>query len=370
MAEAILIGIGIAYLTLNCWIALKWQQMEIESDHSCTDDPIQFSILIPVRNEAENIVSLIESIQAQSYPKDAYELIVIDDHSTDHTIELVKHCENIKVVHLIGQPEKNNKKRAIAQGIQRASFEYIMTTDGDCVWTKGILQALSQSIRRNKTDLICGPVAIDQNSPGLPWLKDFEMMDTAGMMLVTAAGIHSNQFFLGNGAFLCYKKSDFLKLDPYKLNMQWASGDDVFLVQKMYNNGRKIRYLKNPTALVYTSANDNFHSFFHQRLRWSKKNKQFSNSRLLLFMIIPFVTSLALFPGAFLLYLSKDLFYIFLMVGMMKILGDAIIYWSAKSFFNLEFSGTKIVLLSILHILYISIFGILGLLPMKYRWKS
>src|SRR3984957_16801591 len=85
----------------------------------------KISVLVPARNEEANIVACIDSLSRQSYPKDLYQVIVINDHSTDRTWEILKglHYTDLYLMCLDladtppGQPTVAHKKRAIEAGI-------------------------------------------------------------------------------------------------------------------------------------------------------------------------------------------------------------------------------------------------------------
>src|SRR5581483_12089306 len=93
------------------------------------------SVIIPARNEARNIGACLESVLAQKYPKELFEVIVVDDHSEDNTVEVVHEhmADNVRCISLADYlPDSNNinayKKAAIATGIAASSGSLIVTT--------------------------------------------------------------------------------------------------------------------------------------------------------------------------------------------------------------------------------------------------
>src|SRR5258706_2225617 len=87
------------------------------------------SVIIPARNEENNIGLLLTALGQQSYPKDLLEIIVIDDHSDDRTIEIVRQYSHVKLLQLKDDAINSYKKKAIETGIGAASGQLIIATD-------------------------------------------------------------------------------------------------------------------------------------------------------------------------------------------------------------------------------------------------
>ena len=133
---------------------LKLQQNEIL--------PYEFiSIIIPFRNEQENILRNLKSIEAQFYPEEKFEVIYVDDFSDDRSKEiLMKNISknNIKILSVPEDYSKNaHKKRAIRFGIENAKGEIIVTTDADCIYDEEWLQTFLVSFD-SLTGFVSGPV--------------------------------------------------------------------------------------------------------------------------------------------------------------------------------------------------------------------
>jgi cellulose synthase/poly-beta-1,6-N-acetylglucosamine synthase-like glycosyltransferase len=91
----IIIPIFLFYSVLIIYYWLSWRSISVftPSGDSLT---LKISIIIPARNEEKNIGALLEALQNQTYPKELYEIIVIDDHSEDRTVEIVKKFPGVK----------------------------------------------------------------------------------------------------------------------------------------------------------------------------------------------------------------------------------------------------------------------------------
>src|SRR5450756_1303674 len=140
----------------------------------------KISVLVPARNEERNIRACLQSLSQQSYPKDCYEVIIIDDHSTDRTASIVKEFEarnmSLRCLSLsdveaaaTGQtgakgagPVKAYKKFAIETGIRAAIGELIVTTDADCQYPAGWLQTIAGFYEETGAKFIASPVRISE----------------------------------------------------------------------------------------------------------------------------------------------------------------------------------------------------------------
>jgi glycosyltransferase involved in cell wall biosynthesis len=130
----------IFYAGLILYYRQSW--LEIPSFKLSSTDHIfstLITVIIPARNEEDNITACLQSILAQDYPKNLFEVIVVDDHSTDGTAEQVRSftSENIRLIslkdHTNNDPLNSYKKKAIEIAVQQSTGNLIVTTDADCV---------------------------------------------------------------------------------------------------------------------------------------------------------------------------------------------------------------------------------------------
>ena len=240
------------------------------------DAHIGFSIIIPFRNEAENLPFLFEAIAALDYPTELFEVFLINDNSTDHSLQIVQdfieshsqlsiHCHNSQ------RGSGSPKKDALALGIQHAQNPWIVTTDVDCIFPSSWLQTLSSCIIQKKPKMIAGPVAIAARS-NTSFLNAFEQLDFLSLMGATLGGFGMRMPFMCNGAHLAYDKEAFTAQGGFTNNNHIASGDDHFLLEKFARAyPGKVQYLNSPQAIVTTTAQQSWKDFISQRVRWASK---------------------------------------------------------------------------------------------------
>lgn len=239
------------------------------------------TVIIPARNEDANIGSCLQDVLGGTYPPDLLEIIVVDDHSNDDTPQIVRDftlrfpaVRLLQLADFITENEQNGafKKKALEVAIARAKGEIMVTTDADCVFGPDWLRLIASvfELAPKPVQLVTAPVVFHRDKN---LLQRFQTLDFLGLMGITGAGIHYKFQRMGNGANLAYRKQVFEEMNGFAGNENHASGDDMFLIQKVaahYPEG--IFFLKNKGATVFTEAKPDWPSFLQQRLRWGTKN--------------------------------------------------------------------------------------------------
>lgn len=333
------------------------------------------SIIVPARNEAAGIVDCLQSILNQNYPQHLFELIVIDDHSTDETIDLVQAIDSpqVRLFQLADFLQDGHsqafKKQALSLGIQQAKGELIVTTDADCLAPPDWLRLIASFYESNQPKFIAAPVNFHEEEN---LLERFQSLDFMGMMFITGAGIHSGGFHMCNGANLAYPKSVFLEVNGFAGIDHLASGDDLLLLHKIAARyPERIGFIKNTKATVVTKAKKSWRSFFQQRLRWATKSSSYQEWQLTLILALIF-----LFCCSILLCFIASIIFgwpalvMFASLLIVKSIADYFFLNRAAQFFNRtdlmpSFWGAQI-----LHITYIVTIGFWSNLVKKYEWKG
>ena len=115
---------------------IQFLNQNSESKISKSNTQIKISIIVAAKNEEAKIENLLNSLSKLIYPKDRFEVIIVDDESKDNTADIVhnyiKDFSNFKLISSSGKPYPA-KKGALSVGIKNSKFDYILTTDADCV---------------------------------------------------------------------------------------------------------------------------------------------------------------------------------------------------------------------------------------------
>ncbi len=250
-------------------------EAEPTSHHTDETDGLFFSVVVAARDESIRIAGLFDALAKQSWHPDRFEVVVVDDHSSDDTLALAEayakrlHQPCFRVISSRDRGCLPGKKHALDLGVRDARGTYIVTTDADCQPGVGWLGAVASCIAATKADMILGPVQIDGAISPFAKMQELEFMSLMG---VTGGSTSVGRPVMANGANLAFRKKLFVALEGYTGNMQYASGDDVFLLHKFKRRPDcRMVFLKDRAAVVQTAASNSLGAFFRQRGRWAGK---------------------------------------------------------------------------------------------------
>jgi cellulose synthase/poly-beta-1,6-N-acetylglucosamine synthase-like glycosyltransferase len=225
------------------------------------------SMIIPVRDGAATINGLLQDLYAQRYPKEGVEVIVVDDHSTDATADLtrgmMKHWPQLRLLNNDGE----GKKAAITQGVSQAKGALIIITDADARCGADRVPTIVAHWLATNADMVLMPVRTDAASSFLGRVQEDEQ---AALLLAGAATALEGAPILANGANMAFTRAAFVAVRGY-VGDRHASGDDIFLLERMKQAGKPVSYLLDAKAMVTVRAEATGRDFWQQRLRWAGK---------------------------------------------------------------------------------------------------
>ena len=329
-----------------------------------------FTVVIPARNEASNMKACIDSILAQGYPMDSFEIIVIDDFSEDDTAFIVKSISrDHSNVHLLSladfyKPAEMNsfKKKAIEKAVSQARGAWIVTTDADCIVPKQWLSLLNAYIQKYQPVFIAAPVMFIKE-PGI--LNEFQVLDFLALQGITAAAVGAGKHSMSNGANLAFEKSAFIAVGGYQGVDQIASGDDMFLMHKMkVTLSNRIGYLFHPDAIVLTKAMGTWKDFIMQRIRWSSKARYYDDNSIFWVLLLVYVYNFSL------LVLLLTGHYSTLLISIaFKTAFELFFLFPVTQFYKMPSQLRYFALYQPLHIAYTLVAGLFGQVK-TYTWKG
>ena len=334
--------------------------------------PYEFvSIVIPFRNESQNIIANLKSIESQLYPPDKFEVIYINDFSEDNSLELLKKNikkNNIRVLSVPEEYSKNaHKKRAIRFGIENAIGNIIITTDADCLYDEEWLSSIILSFD-SLTGFVSGPVEFISDDK---LFSQFQKLEFAGLVLCGAGLIGSGHPTICNAANIAYRKKVFDEVGGFNDHMNLSSGDDELLMQKISKDSDyRVKFCLAEKATVKTSANETIGDFFQQRKRWASKGLFYGDKSLVFKLILIYAFYLGLiFQFILGLIFDKTFLISFLISMFLKFIFEFRILSKGKENILSNIQLKHFFLAELIQIPYIIYAGLVGAFG-NYLWKS
>lgn len=326
---------------------------EKKTDSEKYNPVYDISLVIPFRNEAENLPKLLDSIsKLRSKPK---EIIFVNDHSEDNSIEILKKSSlSIDILHL--DAGIFGKKQALHKGIQHADCEYILTWDADIEIPSTYFEVIA---KQSASDLLILPVKMQAFS----FLGFFASLDYYFLNAISFACGKFSQNIVASGANLLLKKDLYFSYCETKKTHQFASGDDAFLLQFAKENGAKISSVIDSGLCVKTDSPSNTQNFIQQRLRWIGKSKAVGDKFAFLIGILGVLYQVSYVV----LLLNYPSFWE--MILLSKILVETLIF--LPFVFKIKHGITLLFVpfFSLIYLIYILVVGVASIL-FKVEWKG
>jgi cellulose synthase/poly-beta-1,6-N-acetylglucosamine synthase-like glycosyltransferase len=368
MASICLLLSGV-YTALILLLLRSWKNLESCNGTASLQDTF-ITVIIPVRNEAENIIGLLEDINLQTYPQDMYEVIVVDDGSEDNTAALVKQFNARHLLKLITTDGKNgtsHKKDAVTKGILNAKGKLIIATDGDCRVGPSWISSIENFYKNRNSKFIFGGVTFAEEK------NLFEKMQTIEFASLTGCGaafLNIGYPNMCNGANIAYEKEVFFEVSGYQGFEDHPSGDDEFLMHKVYQQyPDRVHFLKNRDAIVYTRAQNKWKDFLNQRKRWAGKWKYYVFPSIKVIAVFIFVCNFSLLVSLAMFVRGTFPFQLLAIQWILKMAVDYFFIREILRFYRKNANYFIFMLTAIFYPFYASFFAITSNIG-GYRWKN
>ncbi len=325
------------------------------------------SVIVAFRNEQNSITHLLESLSIQDFPLSHFEVILVDDHSTDQTTRMINEWKsrNPKLTCNYFHADTNGKKNALTKAIQNAKGDIILTTDADCVLPIKWISQLVWSFTP-ETAMVTGLVKVKEGNSLFSKIQALEFTSLVGSGI---AMLKQGFPIMCNGASLAFRKNEFMAVGGYEGNFHIPSGDDEFLMRKLNKKfPGSIRSIRFPCEAVMTEPQPSLKSFIHQRLRWAGKwkgNDSFIAKGIAFFVLLFQSTVLITFCLALVGEYQKVAA---LLLGIKMLMEGYLLVKVSKSI-NQPFSLAAFFILQFAYPFYVLIIGILSQF-IDYEWKG
>lgn len=361
----------LVYAIIVVYMRRGWTSIPFFSLDKDDISSTKVSVLIAARNEEENIGRTLDALVAQTYPKELFEVIVVDDHSDDSTADIVRRYADrgVRLLQLDEGDKLNSyKKLAIDKAIGLSTGDIIMTTDADCRMGKDWIKTIVQLFDKEDLVMISSPVAYHEEKSFFERLQTLEFMYLIGL---GAAGIGNRHPTTCNGANFAYRKPVFYEVGGFKGIDDVASGDDELLLHKVARRyPHKIGFCKSYDAVVLTDAKPDLASFISQRKRWASKSTKYKDLSLVALGVVVWLFNLLMVMGTIqFFFLLPDYNAFFLMSLAVKCLAEWILLRPIVQFFRRPGLIYLLFPLTVVHCFYFAFIGVAGNIG-TYQWKG
>ncbi|HMG68405.1 MAG TPA: glycosyltransferase [Chitinophagaceae bacterium] len=350
-------------------IIYYWQSWISIPEYHSNQKPhsTKVSVIIPARNEEENILALLQALQIQTYPEDLFEIIVVNDHSDDNTSMIVKQFPRTILIDLEDDPINSYKKKAIEKGILAATGTLIITTDADCIPPIAWIETIVSFYEEKKSAFIAAPVVFNIDAS---LLEIFQALDFLVLQGITGASVSKKFHSMCNGANLAYEKEVFEKVNGFDGVDSIASGDDMLLMHKVsVKFPGKIHYLKSRQAIVATQPMKTLKKFFNQRIRWASKARFYNEKGVFGVLLLVYLFNLSFLALLIAGFWSPVLWACLLGLWIAKTVVEFPFLYSITTYFNRRSLLKYFLFFQPFHIAYTILAGWLGQFG-KYEWKG
>lgn len=328
------------------------------------------TVLIAVRNEEQNIEESLKCALSQSYPMDKYEVIIADDRSSDRTPEIVKrYCSensNLRYVRVDDSDTVIPKKTALMRGLDIAKGEIIVSTDGDCIFSKEWLASINTCFS-DKVGMVIGHT--NYTRPDTFW-KGIDNIDyfSQRALGVAFAGIGS--------AYTCTASNFAYRREIYNNNREDFSklkvrpAEDNYFLHCVHTKSKYTFSI--PTdkeSIVSTNGASSFSHFMNQRFRWGAYGGNIVTLGVKLFFIpmllyYSFIW-ISLIGGLF----GIPIFTVLILSFLCKLITDFLFMLKAAALYHCKYLLLYFIPLSVIHLLLVPVIVIKGNL-FTFKWKG
>lgn len=307
------------YATLILLYKKAWDQISVNKQENNND---KVSVVVACRNEEENIKNLINDVMNQNFKKNRFQMIIVDDHSEDKTLELLyEESEKWKNLHIFCMDDEIGKKNAIRKGVSFAKGDVILCTDADCRIQKNWITTMLSNFTNNHIKFVAGPVQCSYEDN---FINKFQSLELLSLVSAGAAAIQRKKSTICNGANLAFRRNEYNEI-PFDVFHDFST-DDVSLLhyfQNYYKDG--ISFSKDLDSIVETNSSPDLSSQLQQKLRWISNSKKTKNLQSF--------------------YVASVVFFMNFILSTYLVL----IPWSIFS----DYDGTSIVLISMFLVLFV-----------------
>jgi len=341
-----------------------------------SDETPFVSVVIAVRDEEEYIGDCLSDISRQNYPKNKFEIIIVDDNSNDTSVKIIRDfqekMENVKLIEIKENIENfAPKKYALNEGIKKSSGEIILTTDGDCrlkyTWIESMVKNFT-----GDSGMVAGFSQIGERGKVDSVFIGVQAVDFFSMMTAAAGSISAGLPLAASGQNLSYRREAFYKVGGFSKIKNRISGDDILLLQliKKYTDF-SVNFSFNPDSFVCTHPSESIREFINQRIRWASNAfyQRKTDIPFLVYLINLYLLNVCLLIFLPLSLIFKGFGYIPVYCLVIKWITDLVLLLKGAKIFGRTDLLRFFILWEIFQPIYFAFVGIIGIFG-RFTWKG
>ncbi|MBT8390913.1 MAG: glycosyltransferase [Ignavibacteria bacterium] len=341
---------------------LFFEQENKNSEVKISAGYVRISIVIAAKNEVNNIKTILEYLTKLDYEAENFEVIFVDDHSTDNTRDEIQksisRLDNFRLISLL-ESEEGGKRNALAKGIESSRYKFILITDADCIPEQKWLIAFSKKFTKG-FDFLFGIAPFNQNNSFINKIACFENLRSSILTLLFV-GIGSP--YSAAARNFGFTKSAFEKVKGYSNTKQTLSGDDDLLLREAVKNNLKIGSVTEKGSFVFSKTKQTLKEYLNQRARHTQSSAYYLPKHKLL-LSIWHLSNLFSLLSIVLMLLNPFWGLLF----AFKLLVDILIVKINDRKFGYDFNLSEIIILQILYELFLIVHFINSRFT-KVKWK-
>ena len=334
------------------------------------------SVVIASRNEAENIPHLLNYLTNQTYPKNLYEIIIVNDRSSDNSKNILEKyenkIENLKVITINNCPSIwSSKKWAIHNGIKNSKGKIILQTDADCSMEKDWINSMIAPFIDKSVGLVSSLTPLLSKNKNI--FKGLFLMDSIAQDIFSGYSIGKGLALSCNASSIAYRKSYFIDMKGYHQIKHIISGDDDLILHKLVHYiGCRVKFILHPDAAVFSNPPLTLMEFINQRMRYASKGAFYYQMNFIskeMKIILPFLYLINLLSVILIIKFCHTGLGVYFFALLLKIIPDYFIINPVYEQYKIKWDWISFITLEVLHPIYIVSFAIIGPIY-KFEWKK
>lgn len=222
-----------------------------------------FSIIVPFLNEEKYIKDSALSLLNPDFNKDEYEIIFIDNGSTDNSVNILKQYPKIKLLH----ETKKSSYAARNKGLSVAKGSIIAFTDADCIASKDWLSTIKTSFGRTEASILIGKRKFKDSSPlSLKILSDYENMKASYTI-----NSSDKKYFMGYTNNMAVKAELFKDISGFS---EIERGGDTEFIHKILDRNPETQIKYSNDMLITHLEINSLMDYYIKISKYAKNNKK------------------------------------------------------------------------------------------------